>query len=508
MASTPTLDSPRDTFRQRLTLSDVIAQSLSVMALAMSGAFLTYLAATKAGGATPLAYVLGTFGILMIGLTVAQFARDLPSAGGLYTYVTVGANRHAGFVVGWTYAAAFLLLGGAVLCGFGFFSSLLVQGLTDGATVIAWYWFSVVGLAFIAVMSMYNVQLSTRTQLVFAALTVLGMVVTALVVIAKGSPDVSVLDGTTAVQEAGTSLSMGPFSPGAAGVTWTAVLFGLSFAMLSFTGAEACAVLAEETKDPVRNIPRAVIGSIVIGGAFYALITYATSIGFGVKQAGVDWPTSVAGLAAVAPNNSLANVVLASAAVASLFCALGVHTAVSRILFAMGRENVLPSWLGRLHTRYGTPWNAIFVDLVCWVVFCTLVVVMTSDATKVALTGVDDANTDGVYAFTFLATLGTPLVMLVYLLVGVSGVLHGRRTERRSLVVTGALATLVGALAVYGGLYYSFVEAAPGAGVPFVYKIIPWICVVIVASGLAVAAWTRSARPLVWDDMGRVFSEV
>jgi amino acid transporter len=153
MASPQTLEPTQQGFRKRLTLSDVIAQSLSVMALAMSGAFLTYLAATKAGGATPLAYVLGTFGILMIGLTVAQFARDYPSAGGLYTYITVGANRHTGFVAGWTYAAAFLILGGAVLCGFGFFTSLLLQGLTDGGTTVTWYWFSAVGLVFIAVMS-------------------------------------------------------------------------------------------------------------------------------------------------------------------------------------------------------------------------------------------------------------------------------------------------------------------------------------------------------------------
>jgi len=50
-------------------------------------------------------------------------------------------------------------------------------------------------------------------------------------------------------------------------------------------------------------------------------------------------------------------VVLGCAALASLFCALGVHIAVSRVLFAMGRERVLPRWLGVLHPRWGTPWR-------------------------------------------------------------------------------------------------------------------------------------------------------
>ncbi|MGH3585953.1 MAG: hypothetical protein ACRDQ0_06485, partial [Pseudonocardia sp.] len=105
-------------FHRTLGLRDVVAQSLSVIAPAMSGAFLTYLASTKAGGATPLAYVLGTLAMLAVGGTVALFARSLSSAGSMYTYITRGGNRGLGFLGGWCYAAAFLVLGGAVLCGF------------------------------------------------------------------------------------------------------------------------------------------------------------------------------------------------------------------------------------------------------------------------------------------------------------------------------------------------------------------------------------------------------
>ncbi|MDT7629025.1 MAG: hypothetical protein QOI50_955 [Pseudonocardiales bacterium] len=494
-------------FHRSLGLSDVIAQSLSVVAPAMSGAFLTYLAATKAGGATPLAFVFGLVGMLCLGLVVARFARTLSSAGSLYTYITHGANRTTGFLAGWCYALAFLVLGSAVLCGFGFFTASLI-GLLTGADP-AWYWFSLAALVVIALMSLFDIQTSTRTQLVIMVLTVAAMLVAAVTVIAIGAPSVSVIDHTTPLADAGRSWDPGAFWPAAAGVPWTGILFGLAFAMLSFTGIEAGAVLSEETRDPRRAVPRAIVGSVVVAGVFYLVVTYATSIGFGVKQAATDWPASVAGLAAVAPNRTFAAAVLASAALASLFCALGVHIAVSRVLFAMARERVLPAWLGVLHPRWGTPWRTIGLDLVGWAVLAVAALVFTGRATQVALAGgADSGVTGGVFVFTFLAGLGTPLVMFVYLLLGVAGVLEGRRDGEPGFQLIGALAAVVGALAVFGSLYYSFVPAAPGAEIPLVVAMVPWVCLGIVVSGLLVATWIRRTRQAVWADMGTVFDEV
>lgn len=494
-------------FHKTLGLRDVIAQSLSVIAPAMSGAFLTYLASTKAGGATPLAYLLGTLAMLAVGGTVALFARSLSSAGSMYSYITRGANRALGFLGGWCYAAAFLVLGGAVLCGFGFFTASLVALLTGADP--SWYWFSLVGLVVIALMSMFDIRASTRTQLVILVLTMAALLVVAVVVISIGSPAVSVIDGSTPVASPGRSVDLSAFWPSAAGVTWTGVLFGLAFGMLSFTGAEASAVLSEETRDPRRAVPRAVLGSIVVAGLFYLVITYATAIGFGVQQAAVDWPASLAGLAAVAPNTGFAAVVLACAALASLFCALGVHIAVSRVLFAMGRERVLPRRLGTLHPRWGTPWTAIALDIAVWVLLAGGSVLLTSRETQVAIAGgLDDGLTGGVYVFTFLAGIGTPLVMAVYFMLGIAGVVHGTRIGDARFRVVGGLAAVVGGLALFGSLYYSFVEAAPGAGIPLVVAAVPWVCLAIGAVGLAVAAWTRRFRQPVWADMGRIFDEV
>ena len=493
--------------RRRLSLPDVIAQSVTVIAPGMSGAFLTYLAATKAGGATPLAFVLAMLGALAVGSVVSEFGRTMPSAGSLYTYTTAGLSKTAGFAVGWLYSIAFIILAAAVLAGFGFFTSLLIQSMTNSTTYVPWWIFFIIGLVFVAVMSMFNVKVSTRSQLLFTAVSVAVMVICALWVIGKGSPADSV--------QAGKSIDLGAFWPSAAGVKWSGIIFGFAFGMLSFTGFEAGAVLAEETENPKHNIPRAVMGSVVVGGIFYILITYATSIGFGVREAAEKWPGSAAGLAAVASTKTLSNLVLFAAAVSSLFCGLGVHTAASRFLFAMGRERVLPPALGKTHSTWRTPWNAIILSLVLYAVLIWGLLLFTGSATEIALgggakDGVANLPTSvrgGLYTFGYWATLATPAVMLVYLLLGCAGIRKGRADHNQKLVIKGALAAITGVIAVYGSVYYSFVEAAPGAGILTIVKAIPWVTVVLLAAGLAIAFYVKSNMKGAWAEMGTVFEE-
>ncbi len=496
--------------RRHLGLPDVIAQSVTVIAPGMSGAFLTYLAATKAGGATPLAFLLAALGALCIGGVVSEFGRSLPSAGSLYTYTTVGLSRTAGFVLGWMYSLAFIILAGAVLAGFGFFTSLLIQSLTESETAIPWYWFFLAGLAFVAAMSLFDVRVSTRTQLAFTALSVALMVVASIAVIGKGSPALSLIDGETAVAQAGKSIDFGSFWPSAAGIPWSGILFGFAFGILSFTGFEAGAVLAEETKNPKHNIPRAVIGSVVVGGLFYLLVTYATSIGFGVRQAAVDWPTSAAGLVVPAGNVSktMGDLVLFAVAVSSLFCALGVHTAASRFLYAMGRERVLPPLLGTTHKRWRTPWTAILLNVALMAILCFGLILVTSAATESALApNLPTSQRGGLFVFAYWATLATPAVMFAYLLLGVAGIRKGLADGNNRFVAISALATLTGAVAVFGSVYYSFKEAAPGLGVLPIIRAIPFINLGALVIGLAVALYLRSAKPKAWAEMGAVFDE-
>ncbi len=497
------------TLRQgHLKLPDVIAQSVSIIAPGMSGGFLTYLAATKAGGATPLAYVLAAIGALFIGGVVSEFGKSMSSAGSLYTYTAVGWNKTAGFVVGWMYSIALIILGAAVLAAFGLFMSLFVNSLGEAGNTdfVSWKVFFFLGLIFVAVMALFDIRISTRTQLIATAASVAIMAIAALAVIGKGSPAVSVLDGTTPIKNAGKSLDLGAFWPSSAGVGWGGILLGLAFGLLSFTGFEGGAVLAEETDNPKHNIPRAVIGSVLVAAVFYILITYATSIGFGVEQATVDWPTSAAGLVVVATSTTFGKLILAAVAISALLCAVGVLNASSRIVFAMGREGMLPGFLGNVNTRWKTPWNSILVTLGLWLVLIFGLIGVVSEGTESALAPGTGPETRGAFfAFGYWATLATPAIMVSYLLLGVAGFMKGQRDGNSKLTVAGILAAVTGALATFGSLYYSFKEAAPGLGILTIIKIIPLVMIVLLATGIGAAAYAKSSKPQAWADMGAVF---
>ena len=493
----PLARSPQHRLRgNAVSLPEAIAQSVSVMAPAMSGAFITYLAAVKAGGATPLSFLLATLACLAIGGVVAQFGLRLPSAGSLYTYTTHGLGRLWGFVTGWSYSAAFLFAEVAVLAGFAGFMSLVMG---NGGTPIVlqqwWLWWGL-GLAGYFALSYFDIRFSTRGQLATTALTAGVLLLLAVIVIARGGSQ-----GNT----------LAAFTPGAAGVSWPLVLAGMAFGILSFGGFETAAVLAEETDHPRRNIPLAVMGSVLLGGAFYLVVTYATSIGYGVAAATTEWPASLGGLLPLAERYapSLTDWVLLAGALSALFCGLGIHNAVARTLYAMGREGVLPTCLGRTHPNHRTPHVAIMTVLGLVVVLTSGLLVVTSTATREAIGATSGSLSAPFYVFTEGLTIASPGLILGYALLSLGGVVYWRGNRRRPgaarQVGLSVVALAAAGAGLFGSLYYSFVEASPGLGVPFPYAIIPWLYLTWLGIGTATGLRIRIRRPSLWQRMGHIF---
>ena len=489
-----------DTDRLRagsISLPDTIAQSVTVMAPAMSGAFITYLAAVKAGGATPLAFVLALFSCLLIGGVVGEFALHLPSAGSLYTYVSNGLGPLWGVVVGWTYTVGFVVVGPAVLAGFSVFTSMVMRHHAAPTPMQQWWVWFAVGVAAYFVLSYYGIQFSTRTELIFTVATAATLLLLAAIIIFDGGAAGNTIDA---------------FRPAAAGVTWPLVMGGLAFGILSFTGFETAAVLAEETRDPRRNIPLAVIGAVVFGGVFYIVVTYATAVGYGIREATVAWPKSAGGLSALSQRYAawLGDWVLLAGGFSALFCGLGVHNAVARTAYAMGREGVLPRVLGRTHRRHGTPHVAIAVNLVLVVVGAAAIIGATGAGTRDAVGATPGPLSAGFYLFTEGLTIGTPLIMFCYTVLSVAGISFGWRRAatqpnnvRHGAVSLGAL--VASAVALFGSLYYSFVAATPGVGIPGPYRAVPLLDAVAVAVGAAGALAVRWRDPRAWAGIGRLF---
>jgi len=203
--------------------------------------------------------------------------------------------------------------------------------------------------------------------------------------------------------------------------------------------------------------------------------------------------------------------VLLAGALAAMFCGLGITNAVSRVMFAMGREAVLPRPLGHTHPRDRTPHIAILAYLALIVLGTLLIIFLTTPATREALGGGTKGQlAAGFYTFTEGLTLGTPLIMLGYVLLCLAGLRAGLRPEpgttaKRRLIAASIGGALVACAAVWSSLYYSFVEASPGAGIPGPYKVVPWLCLAWLATGTAIALRLRATRPQSWNTMGTIF---
>jgi amino acid transporter len=153
------------------------------------------------------------------------------------------------------------------------------------------------------------------------------------------------------------SFNWEPFTVGDAGLA--AVVGSTVFGFLSWAGFEGAAALGEETRDPRRNIPRAIIFSVVLLGIFYTLTMYIQIIGFGTDAEGVaafiDSGVTLPALADAYVGRSMATLLLAGAVVSAFASALGCTAAAARILFALARDGFGPAALSRQSASTGTP---------------------------------------------------------------------------------------------------------------------------------------------------------
>src|SRR5437764_122971 len=167
-----------------LGVADALAQSVALLSLALGVAFASSAAAGEAGIAAPFAYLIAGVGSLCLGSVIIRFTRRMASAGGLYTYISRGLNPSAGFLGGWLYGGGFAVGISFVLVIGAFFMSVAFTAHTS--LHWGWYpWFFIM-LAALAVISLVDIRISTRVQLVLAAIGVGAIMVLALDILFEG----------------------------------------------------------------------------------------------------------------------------------------------------------------------------------------------------------------------------------------------------------------------------------------------------------------------------------
>ncbi|MCI2423717.1 APC family permease [Saccharopolyspora sp. K220] len=318
--------------RRALRLGSVVLFGLAYMTpLIVLGTF--GIVSELTSGATPSAYLLALAAMLFTAYSYGTMSRAHPVAGSAYTYVRRTIDSRVGFLVGW-----------AVLLDY-FFLPMVIWLI--GATYLQAQFpsvpFSIWILAFIAATTCLNVlgiKVANKANFLLMAFQLL---VVAIFV---------VLSLRHLVATGGSWFSATPFINGA--TTWGGVSAGAALAAYSFLGFDAVTTLTEETVDPRRTMPRAILLIALIGGGIFVLVAYTTQL---VHPGNFAEPDSAAfQIATTIAGDVFAAVFLAGLVVAQFASGLAAQASAARLLFAMGRDGVLPRKVfGYLHTRFGTP---------------------------------------------------------------------------------------------------------------------------------------------------------
>lgn len=352
-----------------LTLPGVLMQSVTAIAPAIAGMFTVPFIAANAGKAAPLAY-LGAFIIaLFLGYVLAQFTRHMSSAGTYYTFVSRSLGRRPGFLVAWIY----LLFYPVVVAQVGSFMGDTLQTTLKAEYNVNFPWWATMAIIIVIcfVTAYRGVELSVNLVLILGGIET-------VIVLALGL--------TGFIKPGAEGVSAAVFNPSSA-PNFHGLALGVIFAIFAITGWDAAAPLAEESADPKRTVPRAVMGSILILGVFLVVVSWGQISGFDSidKLTGAEeLPAFVLGKQHWGAAWWLILFALANSAVA---VAIACTNAATRFLYSMARAGALPSFLDRTHPKYKTPTGALIFQTGINIVLGLLLPLVIGVANVYNLTG-------------------------------------------------------------------------------------------------------------------------
>jgi amino acid transporter len=291
---------------------------------------------TKTHGFLSTAYVVTTVAMLFTAYSYGRMVVVHPVAGSAYTYASRAFGRPFGFMVGW-----------ALLLDYNFLPminylviGLYMQDYFPSTPQALWI---VIGVLLVTTLNILGVKLLARMNFIFIAAQVVFIAVFVAVTIAKLTGDAG-----------GESLGA-PFA--GSGLNMSLVFAGAAILALSFLGFDAVSTLSEETPDPRKRIPRAIVLCALFGGLVYIVQAYLGQLVFPQWQSLVGREDVASADVMKFVGGDFLNSFFTAVYVSSAFaCAMASQASVARILYAMGRDGSLPRPVfGRLHRRFRTP---------------------------------------------------------------------------------------------------------------------------------------------------------
>ena len=441
----------------------------------LGGGVTTTFAVTGIAG-VPLSFLVLAAALALFAVGYAAMSRHVANAGAFYSYLAQGLGRvwavSGAFVALISYNAIQIGLYGLFGAAFGDFAAT-VFGIE-----LSWWIWSLLALVLVGLLGVLRVDLNAGVLAVLVVLEVLAVIIYDI-----GAFQNPAGGAVTAVGLTPDSL----IAPGVGAV--------FAFGIAAFIGFESSAIYSEECRDPRRTVGRATFAALAFTGLFYALSAWAMTVTVGAADvqtaAAENGPGLVFGALAVHWGTTVADIVNVLFLTSVFAALLSFHNGVARYLFALGREQVLPSTLSRSGTRSGGPVAGSLAQSALALVILVLFVIASVDPIQ--------------ELFTWLS--GIAAVGVVVLMAGTSAAVVGffRRhdyeasTWQRLIAPVAATVVLVALVVLLVANFDTLVGTAPGSALRWV---LPALVGIAAVAGAAWAVYLRSSRPDVFAGIG------
>ena len=409
--------------KDSLNIFETVALSVAIMGPSASIAIIVGMMAFYTNYSAPLVFAGSMLIVGFVSISIVKLNQYFPSSGSVYYFVEKTLGTRAGFVSGWLIVFAYLMLG--VSCA-AVASSYLQSLLGAFGLNINWEIIAAILLALVWYLAFKDAKTSTGMMLILEVASMGLILVLSIIIIIRTATS--------------TGLSIVPFKLGGNSISSfsSAAVFGF----LAFSGFEGASSLGEESKNPQKTIPIAILCAVIISGLFYIVVSYAQVLGFGITLDGMkalaDSQAPLGDLTSRYLGSGVSIAILLCITVSFFSSTLGCVSAGARILFTMSRDNMLSHALARAHKIHNTPLVGINI-----LIGITALILMSS------------FRLPALHVGGYAAMTGTLALLLSYIITVVGAIVYFHRNKiwKGVKLVIPIISVLALALIFYANVY-------------------------------------------------------
>ena len=476
---------PNGRLRRNLTVWQAVGLSVALMAPSMAANINPQFTAQTVGRAVPLAFLFAAIGVLLVGYGFVRLCQYYQHSGSVYAFVGSTLGPRTGVVSGLALFATYTFYGVVTASATGILGTDFLNkvGIWDNPGKWGPFVLAALALAGALALTIAPARRGTSTLLLIEVATVALILLVCAVVLVR-------VIGHNAPNGGSQHFTLDVFTV-APGIGASTVFLGIVFGFLSFAGFEAASTLGEETENPRRDIPRAILGTAIFGGVYFVVVTAIEMMGFGSDAAGVKAFSNSGSLVGDLGHSYIASwvgdLVSLGAAISAFGCCLACLVGASRLLFAMSRD-LTDGTRGLAEvSSHGTPARAASVVVG---LMAAIIVVC------VAAFGADVNDT-----FAWSGTIGTLILLVAYVLTTI-GAIRLVFVQHKIQVPQWEIAIPLAALVLLGYTLYRNVIPYPTSGPAQWFPVVAggWIVLAVIAVLAAPGAARKLGERLAADE--------